>query len=213
MSNVCRISHWGLIDYGVALQRQQMLVKEVADGTDATVVLCEHPQVITLGQKSHENNLLLSRDDLAQRGFKIILVDRGGDVTLHAPGQLVLYPILDLRRVGIDLKSYLRGLEQVAVDLLADFGIVAAGSEDRRGVWVGNSKIASIGIGVKRWVTYHGMSVNVSTDLELFKAIRPCGLDVQMTSIEKIIGSAPSMTEVMAGVEKHFQKVFGFREV
>jgi lipoate-protein ligase B len=190
-----------------------MLLKEVAKGMDAVLVLCEHPKIVTLGQKSHEENLLLSRDELVRQGFEIMLIDRGGDVTLHAPGQLVIYPIINLKRAGLDLKAYLRKLEQVAVDLLADFGIVAAGSDDRRGVWVGNNKIASIGIGIKRWVTYHGMSVNVSTDLELYRAIRPCGLDVRMTSIERIVGSAPSMTEVMAGVEQHFKKGFGFREI
>ena len=210
MLKICRILHWGLIDYAVALQRQKTLVDEVIGGRDAVLVLCEHPKVITLGQKFHEANLLWSRAELAAQGFQISPADRGGDVTMHVPGQLVFYPILDLKRAGIGLRSYLRGLEQVAVDLLADFGIVAAGSDNRRGVWVDNSKIASIGIGIKRWVTYHGMSVNVSADLDLFKVIRPCGLEVRMTSMERFLGSAPAMTEVMAGAEKQFKKVFAF---
>jgi lipoate-protein ligase B len=130
-------------------------------------------------------------------------------VTLHAPGQLILYPIINLKEQGLDLKAYLRMLEQVAVDLLADFGIVATGSDDRRGVWVGTSKISSIGISVKHWATYHGMAVNVSTDLSLFGTIRACGLDAQMTSMEKILGQSPAMAEVLRRVERNFLRVFG----
>jgi lipoate-protein ligase B len=211
MAKTCRIQHWGLVDYPEAMNRQQQLAKEVADGKDDVLVLCEHPKVITLGQRSHEENLFLSRQELLKQGFVVCGANRGGDVTLHAPGQLILYPIIDLKRQGSDLKAYLRGLEQVAVDLLGDFGILAQGDDERRGVWVGKDKIASIGIGVRRWITYHGMSVNVSTDLKLFRVIRPCGLDVQMTSMERILGFSPSMAEVMTKIKRRFEKVFEYK--
>ena len=138
----------------------------------------------------------------------MVAADRGGDVTLHAPGQLVAYPILDLKTMGRDLGVYLRKLEQASVDFLLDFGIVAQGDNDRRGVWVGRSKIASIGIGVSHWVTYHGVGLNMTTDLELFKLIRPCGLDVAMTSVKKLTGKAPSMSVAAQKFAGHFLRVF-----
>jgi lipoate-protein ligase B len=211
MPKICRIQHWGLIDHPEAMKRQQQLAREVAEGKEAVLVLCEHPKVITLGQRFHEQNLLLSRKEFLKQGFLVSKADRGGDVTLHAPGQLILYPIINLKRHGIDLKEYLRMLEQVAVDLLRDFDIVAQGDDDRRGVWVCKDKIASIGIGVRHWVTYHGMSLNVSTDLDLFSVIRACGLDVQTTSMERVLGSAPDMAGVVAGAERCFNKVFGYK--
>ncbi len=208
-----RIMRLGLISFDTALERQMVTVREVAEGAPDVLILCEHPKVITLGRKFKAANLFSSREDLLRQNFQICSVDRGGDVTLHAPGQLIMYPIINLKRAGQDLKVYLRKLEQVAVDLLKDFDIVAQGDDDRRGVWVGpckGDKIASIGIGVKRWVTYHGLALNVTTDLELFKVIRPCGLDVRMTSVERVMGSAPSMAEVMSSAEKHFVKGFGY---
>ncbi len=188
-----RIIHWGMIDYKESLSRQRMLVREVIDGAPSAVVFCEHPLTLTLGRAFKEKNFLYSRAELVRRGFSICMADRGGDVTLHAPGQLVVYPVMDLRRVGRDITAYLHKLEQACVDFLKDFDIVAKGDDDRRGVWVGSRKIASMGIGVSRWVAYHGIGINISTDLELFKAIRPCGLDVAMTSLKELTGRSLSM--------------------
>ncbi len=204
-----RINTLGLIDYSLALVRQKALVAEVASGGADILVFCEHPAVLTLGRKSSEANILLGRKDLAHKGVSVVSADRGGDVTIHAPGQLIIYPIINLKRAGLDLRRYLQKLEQVGVDLLGDFGIVATGDDARRGVWVGKDKIASIGVGVSRWVTYHGMGLNVNTDLSLFRLIRPCGMDVKMTSLEKAMGCPVSMADVTKKAGEHFVRVFG----
>ena len=198
----------GLIEYERALQLQKDFVREVVAGASGVLLLCEHPATLTLGRTSRPHNILVPQDELVRRGVSVAAADRGGDVTLHAPGQLVAYPILDLKIMGRDLGVYLRKLEQASVDFLLDFGIVAQGDNDRRGVWVGRAKIASIGIGVSRWVTYHGVGVNMTTDLELFKLIRPCGLDVAMTSVKKLTGKAPSMSVAAQKFAGHFLRVF-----
>jgi len=203
-----RVIHAGLIEYTKALELQKDLVREVKAGAPGVLLLCEHPATLTLGRTSHEHNILVAQDELVRRGVTVVEADRGGDVTLHAPGQLVAYPILDLKTMGRDLGVYLRKLEQASVDFLLDFGIVAQGDDDRRGVWVGRSKIASIGIGVSRWVTYHGVGVNIKTDLDLFKLIRPCGLDVTMTSIKALTGRELSMAVAAQKFAGHCLRVF-----
>ncbi len=200
----------GLIGHAAAFKRQKDFVRDVAAGGEDTLILCEHPKTITLGRKYQESSLFFSREELARKGFELLKADRGGDVTLHAPGQLVLYPILDLRRARLGLKEYLQKLEQVAVDLLDDFGIVARGDDGNRGVWIACRKIASIGIGVSRWVTYHGMGLNVSTDLSLFNVIRPCGLDVPMTSLAVERNCPVGMDDVKRRSEQHFRRIFGY---
>ena len=125
-------------------------------------------------------------NEIKSRGIKIIDIDRGGDVTLHSPGQLVVYPVVDLRRFGRDLKFYLVKLEQVVIDFFKEFDILTERKPGKTGAWFGEKKIASIGIGVKKWISFHGMSLNMGNDLTLFSLIRPCGLDVQMTSLDEI---------------------------
>lgn len=204
-----RCVEWGTIDYEEAFRRQKAMACEVFGGAEDIVILCEHPAVITLGRKSSEANILLGRKDLAAQGIAVLPVDRGGDVTLHAPGQLIMYPIINLKRSGLDLRAYLQKLEQVGVDLLKDFDIVATGDDDRRGVWVGQEKIASIGVGVSHWVTYHGMGLNISTDLGLFGLIRPCGLNVRMTSVEKVLGRSVDMEKARLNARRHLVEQFG----
>ncbi len=199
-----------LIDHAVAMSRQKSLLPEIASGEDDALLLCEHPPTITFGRKFKDVNLFVSRGDLIGQGFVLSEVDRGGDVTLHAPGQLVLYPLINLKRQDIGLREYLQKLEKVAVDLLGDFDIVAEGDDGNRGVWIGRRKIASIGIGVSRWVTYHGMGLNIRTDLSLFSRIRPCGLDVKMTSLKAELGCDVNMADIKSRVIIHFQKVFGY---
>lgn len=201
----------GLLSHAAAFERQKDLLQAIAAGAKDTLIVCEHPKTITLGRKYLETSLLASRQILIDRGFVLAEVDRGGDVTLHAPGQLVIYPLINLKRGGLGLRDYLRKLEQVAVDLLADFGIVANGDDGNRGVWISRRKIASIGIGVSRWVTYHGMGLNISTDLDLFKEIRPCGLDVRMTSLEMELKSQVNVEEIKQRVGKHFKRIFGYQ--
>lgn len=188
-----------------ALQRQH--VQEVVNGGEDRLLICEHLPVITLGRNSHARNLFISPQELEARGIALLTIDRGGDVTLHSPGQTVLYPIIDLKRAGLGLKEYLRNLEQVAVDFLKTFGIVATGDDSYRGVWVGPRKIASIGIGVSRWVTYHGMALNVDNDLGLFRLIRPCGLDVSMISMQEC-GAQISSSIAANDIQHHFKRVF-----
>ena len=204
-----RIIHAGVIEYGRALRLQKDLVQEVFSGAEEALVLCEHSKILTLGRAYHSENIFISREELGLRGFAVESVDRGGDVTLHAPGQLVVYPIMDLKRRGRDLSVYLQKMEQTCVDFLRDFGIVASESQGKaRGVWVGDKKIASIGIGVSRWVTYHGMAINITTDLNLFKVIRPCGVDVCMTSVFKEAGEAVLISAAAKVFAGHFIRVF-----
>lgn len=203
-----RIIQGGLIEYSRALQFQKDLVREVQAGAEGALLVCEHPATLTLGRTHHAQNILVPQEELLQRGIALVPADRGGDVTLHAPGQLVAYPVVDLKTMGRDLGVYLRKLEQATVDFLLDFGIVAQGDKDRRGVWVGRAKIASIGIGVSRWVTYHGVGVNLTTDLGLFRLIRPCGLDVGMTSVKELTGHSPSVAAVSGAFANHCLRVF-----
>lgn len=198
----------GLIPYHEAYQIQMKTVAAVISGAPNTVFLCEHPAVLTLGRIAAEQNILVSPEELNNRKVELAKIDRGGEVTLHNPGQLVVYPIINLNEQGRGLRAYLHKLEQVAIDLLDDFDILARRIEGQRGVWVGSRKIASIGVGVKKWVSYHGIAINVCNDLSLFSIIRPCGLDVQMASIESLKASPVKMPEVKRRFMHHWQRHF-----
>ena len=203
-----QIEDWGIVDYMQAYERQRQTIDAVITGAGARLIFCEHPPVLTLGRMTKPGSLLYSREDLLNKGVQVHAIDRGGDVTLHAPGQMVVYVIMDLNARSRNLKVYLAHLEQVAVDFLTDFGILAISVPGQRGVFVAAEKIASIGIGVRKWVTYHGLAVNVHTDLSLFGLIKPCGLDVQMTSMEKVLGHAVDMGNVRDNLVKQFEKHF-----
>jgi len=176
---------------------------------------------------TNPESLLYSRKEIEERGVMITSVDRGGDVTLHVPGQLVVYPIFNLNKHGKNIKAYMGMLQEVAVDLLKNFGILAISISGQRGVFVegldrsvgpysghsqelgtGPDKIISIGVGVRRWVTYHGLGINVNTDLSLFNLIKPCGLNVRMTSMQELKGHAMPMADVKTKVIEQFQKYF-----
>jgi lipoate-protein ligase B len=210
------VEDWGLIEYSLALLRQKKTVQKVLEGAADHLILCEHPPVLTLGRMTNPESLLYQREDIEARGVVITSVDRGGDVTLHAPGQLVVYPIFNLNKQGKDLKLYMEKLEEVAVDLLKNFGILAISISGQRGAFVedpvkggvGPDKIISIGVGVRKWVTYHGLGINVNTDLSLFNLIKPCGLNVRMTSMQKIKGHAIDMQDVKTNVVKKFEEYF-----
>jgi len=207
------IQDLGLIDYQKAYEIQKQWVDQVINGHDAVLILCEHPSVLTLGRLASLKNFMIPKDAIEKKGIDILDIDRGGEVTLHSPGQLVVYPILDLRNYGKDLKRYLQGLEQVAIDLLKDFGILADRFLGRTGVWVGPDKIVSMGIGVKKWVSFHGLAINVNTDLSLFNLIKPCGLNVQMTSIGKINSEKVKMEVVKERLIERFCEHFQLRKV
>jgi lipoate-protein ligase B len=203
-----QLEDWGLVEYTVAYQRQKELVQTVIDGAEGRLVFCEHPPVLTLGRLFKEGSLLYTQEEVAKRGVDLQVIDRGGDITLHAPGQLVVYCIMDLKRSNQDLKVYLEKLEQVAIDLLKDFGILAVSIPGQRGVFVKKDKIASIGIGVRKWVSYHGVGLNVNTDLSLFSLIKPCGLDVQMTSMAKLLGRWIDLADVKNKWIELFSRTF-----
>ncbi len=207
----CVIQDWGLIPYQNAFARQKELVSRVISGAGPHLVVCEHPPVLTVGRMTKPDSLLWSLKDIKASGVEVASIDRGGDITLHAPGQLVVYPIFDLNDRGRDLKLFLVELEEVVIDLLTDFGILAGSIDGQRGVWVGRDKIASIGIGVRKWVSYHGIGLNVNTDLSLFRMIRPCGLDVQMTSIQKIKKTPIDMGQVKERMIAHFGSKFNLK--
>jgi lipoate-protein ligase B len=202
------IEDWGLVDYTEGYERQKRCVHAVFTGAPDHLVLCEHPPVLTLGRMTNPESLLYQRKDIEARGVMITHVDRGGDVTLHAPGQLVVYPIFNLNRHGKDLKVYMQKLEEVAVDLLKNFDILAISIPGQRGVFVGKDKIISIGVGVRKWVTYHGLGINVNTDLSLFNLIKPCGLNVRMTSMQKLKGHAMPMADIKTKIIEQFRKKF-----
>lgn len=210
------IEDWGRIDYSQSRESQKNRVESVIAGAQDHLIFCEHPAVLTLGRQTRPDSLLYDRLTIEARGCAIQEVDRGGDVTLHAPGQLVVYPIFNLNNCGRDLKMYMAKLQQVAIDLLKDFGILAISIPGQRGVFVedparggtGPEKIISIGVGVRRWVTYHGLGINVNTDLSLFGLILPCGLNVRMTSMQKLKGHAVPLKDVKARAVEQFQKHF-----
>jgi len=207
----CKIKDLGLISYNAAYDIQKAHVDAVCNGAPQTVLFCEHPSVFTLGRLAKEENFLMPQDEILSRGVQICHINRGGDVTLHSPGQLVIYPILDLTNLGKDLRSYMHTLEQVAIDLLSDFDIVANRFEGQTGVWVKDQKIASIGIGVRKWISFHGLAINVNTDLDLFSMIRPCNLDVEMTSVSKIKGRFIIMDEVKKRIVGHLSHNFNLK--
>jgi lipoate-protein ligase B len=211
------VEDWGLINYAEGYERQKQCVQSVIAGAPDHLILCEHPAVLTLGRQTHPESLLYERQTIEDRGVIITSVDRGGDVTLHAPGQLVVYPIFNLNKIHKNLKIYMERLEEVAVDLLKDFGILAISIPGQRGVFaegpalrggIGPDKIISIGVGVRKWVTYHGVGINVNTDLSLFDLIKPCGLNVRMTSMQRLKGHAVPMKDVKTKVVEQFQKHF-----
>src|SRR5262245_53862437 len=201
----------GLVPYIEAYKRQQQLVLRAQESDAAFVILCEHQPVITCGRLTRLENILLSKEDIERKGVTIKSIDRGGDVTLHAPGQLVIYPILNLNKCGRDLHKYLHHLEEVTIALLKDFDILGQRHSSQTGVWVGSKKIASIGIGVRKWISYHGVGINVNTDLELFRLIKPCGLDVTMTSMAEIKGKPLDMAKVKQAAIKHLAKQFSVK--
>ena len=202
------IEDWGVIDYEEGYARQKTAVKGVLSGRGPYLFLCEHPPVITLGRLADRRHVLISEDLLKRRGINVVAIDRGGDVTLHAPGQLVAYPVLNLKNYRRDLKWYLNKLEQVAIDLLRDFDILTCRLSGKTGVWAGSKKIVSVGVGVKQWVTFHGLAININTDLKLFNLINPCGLNVLMTSVQQIRGDAVDMRAAKRACIQHCVRVF-----
>jgi lipoyl(octanoyl) transferase len=204
----CHLRELGRIEYGTAFTLQKQLEGERKQGLiPDQLLLLEHPHVITLGRNGHMENLLAGNEVLSRAGISFYPTDRGGDITYHGPGQLVGYPILDLREWKRDVGAYVRGIEQVIIDTLADFGIVAGRIPKLTGVWVGERKIAAIGVHISRWVTSHGFALNVHTDLSYFQYIVPCGLTKPVTSIAQL-GVKTDLSTVSQILAAHFGRVF-----
>ncbi len=195
-----KIRDLGLICFGEAFVIQEQLAEALFRGEETeTLLLLEHPPVYTIGRGGSENNIL-------DPAIEPVRINRGGDITYHGPGQLVGYPIIDLDLRGRDLHRYLRFLEELLIRVADDYGVEARRIPGRTGVWTCRGKLASIGVGVRRWTTMHGFALNVCTDLARFSAINPCGIEAcPMTSLEELCGAAaPAMEEVKAAVMKHF---------
>ena len=202
----------GRLGYGEALEMQRGIARERISGAipQDVLLLVEHPPVVTLGRASKEKHLVASPEFLQSKGVELFEVERGGDVTFHGPGQLVGYPIIDLKRHRQDLHWYLRKIEEALINTLADYGITGERNTAFTGVWTRGKKIASIGVHAREWVTWHGFALNVATDLSYFDLIIPCGIDgVVMTSIARELGSEQiSMQDVHERVTAKFAEAF-----
>lgn len=205
----CQVRELGRIDYGAAFDLQQRLVAERKQGLIGDqLLLLEHPHVVTLGRNGRMENLLASDEVLRRAGISFYPTDRGGDITYHGPGQLVGYPILDLREWKREVVGYVRAIEQVLIDTLADYGIRAARIPKLTGVWVDGQKIAAIGVHISRWVTSHGFALNVNTELNYFQYIIPCGLSKPVTSMAQL-GCRAEISDVARRLTGHFGRIFG----
>jgi lipoyl(octanoyl) transferase len=206
----CQIERLGMVEYGDGLRLQRVRVAARKAGMiPDTLLLLEHPHVYTLGRNAKKGNILLSTEQLAARGAQVFEIDRGGDVTYHGPGQLVGYPILDLTQHRRDIAWYMRSLEEVLIGVARDYGVEAGRLAGAPGAWVGNDKLAAMGVHISRWVTSHGFAFNVNTNLGFFDWIVPCGLrDKGVTSLEKLLGRRVEMGEVIERLVCHFGRVF-----
>ncbi len=173
------------------------------------LLITEHEPVITMGRATQPKNLLCSRDYLQEHGINLFSIERGGDVTFHGPGQLIVYPIIDLAERDRDLHQYLRDLEKVTISALDEIGLVAEIKKGLTGVWVNDQKVAAIGVAVSRWVTYHGLALNVNTDLDYFKLINPCGItQYPVGSISSLLGKEVDFSAVADTMASNFARVF-----
>jgi lipoate-protein ligase B len=206
----CRAFRLGVIPYEDALRLQNSLAEARGNGDiEDTLLVLQHPPVITLGRSGKVDNVLVSQAALEEKNIQVFFTDRGGDVTYHGPGQLVAYPILDLKLHGLGVPDYVWKLEEVLIRVLAGFGITAARVEKLRGVWVGKEKVAALGVHLSRWISRHGLALNVNTDLDPFRLIHPCGItDRGVTSMAKILGKPLPMEEIEMSVIHTFAEVF-----
>lgn len=205
--------HLGAVPYREGLALQEALVRARASGgTGDWLLYPDHPPVLTVGRSPSPGNLRADEEALARAGIEVFEVARGGDITWHGPGQLVGYPVVALEARGRDLHRFLRDLEQALLDAIASWGVEGRRVAGRTGVWVGDEKLASIGIAVRRWVSYHGFALNVRPDLEGFELIHPCGLrGVRMTSLARLLGPrAPTLAEARERVAGRLAERLGY---
>jgi len=210
-----QVRHLGLMPYGEALALQRALVEDRrGDRIPDTLLLVEHPPVLTLGVRGDggRSHILATPDELAARGVEIHETGRGGDITYHGPGQLVGYPIIHLKPDRCDVHKYVRDLEEVLIRTASGYGVAAERVEGLTGVWVGREKLAAIGVRIARWVTSHGFAFNVTTNLDYFDLIVPCGIaDRGVTSLARLTGQPVSLAEVGDRTAEQFAKVFNLK--
>ncbi len=212
----CQVICLGIVEYRRAWQVQTELVDAVHDGhRPNTLLLLEHPHVYTRGRLSRPEHIPLTERQLREQGIDVVETDRGGQVTYHGPGQLVAYPIVNLREWGGPLK-YVRTLERVIINSLADFGVQAGAEPGRTGVWVSDAKIAAIGVKISRGIAHHGFAINVNPDLSKFAQIVPCGItDREVTSLARLLEGIgqppPGMSQLRASVARRFGEEMGYR--
>ena len=212
LERTLNVRRLGVVPYAEALELQRSLVDDRRAGrVGDTLLLLEHPHVITLGVRGGRSHVLASAEALAARGVEVQETGRGGDVTYHGPGQIVGYPILDLNPDRRDVHQYVRDLEEVLIRTAADFGIAAGRVSGLTGVWVGDEKLAAIGVRIARWITSHGFALNVTTDLDYFSLIVPCGIaDRGVTSMSRLLGRPVELDKVQQSIANQFSNVFQF---
>lgn len=203
---------WGVVPYGEAFERQlQCVEKRLRGDLPDTLIFVEHPPTYTLGRRPEaKEHLLLTSEVLAEKGIQTFETNRGGDITYHGPGQMVVYPIIDLK-AHKDLHAYLRFLEEVLIQTLKSFGVSAHRNPGKTGIWIGSQKIAAIGIAVRQWIAYHGIALNVTNDLTPFEGIIPCGIspiEGTVTRLQDHVASPLSMDAVKKVFQDHFWKLF-----
>ena len=201
----------GRMSYNSAWDIQKEYHKKVVSGKEPdTLIIVEHEPVYTLGKNANDNHLLQS----ASEEIQVFRIERGGDITFHGPGQIVVYPILDLNRFVKSVSWYMRTLEKIIIDTLSDFEIKAELKDGLTGVWVGDEKIGAQGVRISRWVTMHGLALNVNTDLRYFDGIIPCGIfDYGVTSMEKLMGRKQDINKVKNTIIKYFNNILSDEEV
>lgn len=204
----------GFIDYESAYGIQKGFVNRVKSGEeDDCLIIAEHPAVFTIGRTGSMKNMLVGNEFLAENNIKVLNVDRGGDITFHGPGQVVMYPIINLAFRHRDLHRYLRDLEEVVIRSLHGYGISAGRISGRTGVWAFGKKISSVGVAASNWVTFHGLSLNVNVELDFFSMINPCGMKgVAVTSMKEILKRNISLKDVKDSVVTSFCNVFDIRK-
>ena len=200
----------GLIDFNKAYIIQKENLNLVKSGNfDGVIILAEHPPIFTIGRLKSADNFILSHDKIRSLGIDIVHTDRGGDVTFHGPGQIIVYPIFNLNKHERDMHKFLRSIEEVVIKALSHYAIASFRITGRTGCWTDNGKIASIGIGASSWITYHGVALNANTGLRFFEMINPCGYkDIKTTSMKEMMGHTVDMQVLKARLLESFEKVF-----
>ena len=214
MNAKCHVMRLGRVDYDETVKKQMELVERVqADKDLAYLLLLSHNHVFTIGRFGSRDNILASEDILNERGVIVRRTRRGGDITYHGPGQIIGYPILSLSRRRLNIRKYFSKLESLLISVLSRYGIEGRCDDDYPGAWVGEEKVAALGVGISKWVAFHGFALNVNTDLSHFDMIVPCGIaHRRVTSMAKILGRSLDEEEVTQAVEEGFLNEFDFEK-